>query len=182
MCAAKEIQRIHPYTAATITSVEAWLSEMSVGGWKLRSVKGWRFSFVRCQPAARRYFMYPGFDASRGFFDEYSHARRKYALGSAALERSASIFEVDPRKADRELEACYSRRSRFYRRKYGGVALLLLAFELISCILAYAWGSWIPACILVLPTAYFLSMFLLCVKKGRSAAENRTASNRGEKK
>ena len=165
MCAVKEIQRIHPYTAATITSVEAWLSEMSVGGWKLRSVKGWRFSFVRCQPAARRYFMYPGFDASRGFFDEYSHARRKYALGSTSLRRSDSIFEVDLRKADLELDAFYARRNRFYRRKYGGVALLLLVFALISGILAYAWGSLVPACILVLPTVYFLSMFLLCVKK-----------------
>lgn len=161
----KELRRIHPYTAATIVSVEKWLADMSAGGWKLRSVKGWRFSFVRCQPAPRRYFLFPGFDVSNGFYDEYYHARRKYALGSTALQRSHSIFEVDLRKADPELDACYSRRNRFYRRKYGSVALLLLAFALVSCVLARAWGSWVPACVLALPAVYFLSMFLLCMKE-----------------
>ena len=43
---------------------------MADDGWKRKSVKRWRFSFVKCQRSVRRYFMYLSFDAGSGFVDE----------------------------------------------------------------------------------------------------------------
>lgn len=45
---------------------------MAGAGWKLKSVKRWRFSFVKCQRSVRRYFMYLSLDAGNGFVDEFS--------------------------------------------------------------------------------------------------------------
>ena len=161
MSAERELKRIHPYSAATINHLEKWLSKMSADGWKLKAVKGWHFSFVKCQSSVRQYFMYLSFDASRGFFDEFYQAKRQYSLSNTSLDRSNSIFEVDLRKADQELNNYYIRRNKFYRRKYGSIALLLLMFELLSCFFAKYWGSWVPASILALPTAYFIICCIL---------------------
>ena len=167
MSAEREIQRIHPYSAATINHLETWLSRMADDGWKLKSVKGWRFSFIKCQSSVRQYFMYLCFDSSKGFFDEFYHAKRRYSLRNTSLNRSNSIFEVDLRKADQELNNYYSRRNKFYSRKYGSIALLLLVFELLSCFFAKIWGSWVPAAILALPTVYFIICFVLLIGNTR---------------
>lgn len=167
MSAEQEIHIIHPYSAATINHLETWLSKMADDGWKLKSVKGWRFSFIKCQSSVRQYYMYLSFDASKGFFDEFYHAKRKYSLSNTSLDRSNSIFEVDLKKADHELNNYYYRRNKFYSRKYGSIALLLLVFELLSCFSANNWGSWLPASILALPTIYFIICFVLLIRNTR---------------
>lgn len=161
MSSQKEVTRIHPYTAATIRFVEVWLAHMAERGWKLKSLKGWKFSFTRCQSSVRKYFMYLGFDASKGYYEHYSYVKRTYGLNSSPLDRLDSVFEVDPCKANEELDKYYSQRDRYYCHKYGSVAVLLLVFELGTCILADYWGSWVPACMLILPTVYCVISFIL---------------------
>ena len=123
----------HPYIPAMINHVEKWLTDMSDKGWKLVRKDGWKFYFIKSFKQERRYFMYTGFDASKGFSHEYYRAQKKFAKsGTEINKRTDGVFEVDPCKMDDDFHFYRMIRNKYYRKHYIKLALFSSFFVALS--------------------------------------------------
>ena len=127
------IRKYHFFTPATVIRVEKWLSMMSEKGWRLTSQKGFKFTFISCAPVHREYFIYTGFDSSRGISFDYFMAREKYAIRGNSI-KSNSIFEVNTHLKDEVFEQYVALRNSYYRRHYIGLLLICL-LGTVGCLL-----------------------------------------------
>lgn len=148
MCSNGKVMRktmLHPYTPAMVNYVEKWLTKMSLDGWKLVDKKGWQFCFVRSRKEARHYFIYSGFDASKGISYDFYRAKDIYAKSKADInkrlydvtqinKRVYDIFEVAPCKIDRQFYDYRIMRNRYYRNHYVKLAIFSFVFIALSLI------------------------------------------------
>ena len=120
----------HFYIPAMVNRVERWLSSMSQDGWILTQQKGFRFTFEEQKPAYREYFMYSGFDLSKGFSDQYFWAEKVYRNRKSALRKDPTIFEIDLNRKDGSLEKTIHSRNNFYRNHYIKLLLFVVAITI----------------------------------------------------
>lgn len=138
MITSKKVFR--PCVHGAVRQTERWLSRQAADGWKLIDYRHGVFTFIKAAPFEAAYFMYSDFDTSPGFWSSFYEARKRYGKSkhNSQLNRkeASAIFEIDPAKADRELQLLQSERNRFYCRHY----LFLLLFSVIAFIVfSYGW-------------------------------------------
>ena len=112
---------------------ENWLHQMAEKGWLLVGLKGWLFEFECIKPANKKFFIYSGFDASKGISFDYHSAKVKYAKSSSILnKKDLCVFEVDLKKEDEEFLYYLRSRNRYYMRFYVKQFIFSLFLTLIS--------------------------------------------------
>lgn len=129
-----------PCIHAAVRRIESWLVQQAASGWKLIDYRNGIFTFAKTTPFDAAYFMYSGFNGSRGFRNDFYSARKKYGKNKNKSQlnkdEASDIFEIDLAKADSCLPLLRAMRNRFYMRHY----LLLLLFFVIPCIaFSYGW-------------------------------------------
>jgi len=120
----------HFYIPAMVNRVECWLSKMSETGWALAYRTGCRFTFEKQKPVHREYFMYSGFDFSKGFSDQYFWAEKVYRNRKSALRKDPTIFEIDLNRKDCSIEKTIHSRNNFYRNHYIKLFLFVAAITI----------------------------------------------------
>lgn len=125
---------IHPYTPATINSLEIWLRKKASVGWRLERVHGWIFVFRRCKPYNTRFIGYSSFGTSIGISNDYCASKNRYARNKSTINKSYfPIYEVDINKIDSGLDCFVLMRDKFFLKHY----LMLFFFALSYIILAF---------------------------------------------
>lgn len=67
-----------PCIHAAVRRIESWLVQQAASGWKLIDYRNGIFTFAKTTPFDAAYFMYSGFNGSRGFRNDFYSARKKY--------------------------------------------------------------------------------------------------------
>lgn len=128
----------HPYIPAMVNQVEKWLTEMSCDGWQLVHKDRWKFYFIKSKKQERQYFIYSGFDASRGISYEYYSAKELYAKSGIEINKqSYDIFEVDPSKIDSKFYGYRMMRNKYYKNHYIKLAVFSSVFLLLSLVISF---------------------------------------------
>lgn len=123
---------IHPFIPAMVNIVERWLSRLSSQGLILVDIKGWVFVFEKKPANETEYFIYNGFDASKGFSDDFFRAKECYAKKKSKLNKlNRSIFEVDTTKIDEGFLLLLEMRNQYYKNHY----LILFIMSLLLGVL-----------------------------------------------
>ena len=101
---------------------------MAKSGWLLVGLNGWLFEFEGVKSCDKKFFIYSGFDASRGISFDYYLAKEKYSKKSSRLNKKSSwVFEVDSLKIDEQFFQYLNLRNSYYMNFY----IKLLLFNLI---------------------------------------------------
>ena len=129
---------IHPFIPAMVNDIENWLLEKSNEGLRLVRMKGWMFVFERSQILSTEYFIYIGFDASKGFSNEYYRAKQKYGKRKSKINKyDWSVFEVDPKKIDSDFVTFRILRNKYYKNHYLKLFIFSLFLEILSIIVSF---------------------------------------------
>ncbi len=141
---------ILPHTPAMVNEVEYWLENKAKQGWRLINKKLWVFRFVNCRPYASKYFIYNGFDASKGLSFDFHMAKKKFGKAKTLLNKgNLSVFEVDINKVDQSYCEYKNLRNQFYTAHYLkllfasifflAAAIVLTAINSLLIILVVVW-------------------------------------------
>lgn len=140
---------IHPYVPAMINRIEIWLTVMALNGWTVIDFSGWKFTFEEKAPKKIEYFMYSGFDASRGFSYNYYRAKEQYGNNKAKINKSnTGVFEIDTTKKDNNFNKIRVVRNTYYKTHYVKLLIISLVFCLGALLIVLcepnAWGLLFP--------------------------------------
>lgn len=125
---------IYPYIPAMINRVELWLMSMSLKGYQLINVHGWKFIFKEISPRKIEYFMYGGFDASKGISNDYINAKERYGNRKSKINKQyLDVFEIDEKKKDEDFNIYINLRNRYYFNHY----LKLFIFSILLIVADY---------------------------------------------
>jgi hypothetical protein len=128
---------ILPYIPAMVNEVELWLENQARHGWRLINKKHWVFRFTSCKPYASKYFIYYGFDASKGISFDFYMAKKKFGKAKALLNKgNSSVFEVDINKVDQSYYEYKKLRNHFYTTHYLKLLFASVIFLVVAIILA----------------------------------------------
>lgn len=162
------------YTPAQINSLEAWLRQKALEGWRLIAINRWAFIFESCAPFSGEYFVYKAVDRSKGLYFDYYMAKEKYKKSKSPLNKRYDIaFEVDPCKIDERYPSYKKQRNDYYARHYMGLTLFWLFFSVI--LFAFAGSEDIAFLFFVIgciPFFYSLVSFLTLLSDKKYAREN----------
>ena len=157
-----------PFLPAMVNETEEWLTRMSAQGLELVYMNRWKFVFeLSNKNKENEYFVYSGFDASKGFSYEFYRAKEKYAKKSELKKANCSAFSVDPKKRDDEFEIYRNLRDKYYKRHYLLLLLITLIFGVLSLIASMDDPDFICVpCLLCIAVLYsIVSLCILCKKR-----------------
>ena len=108
-----------PFLPAMVNETEEWLTRKSAQGLELVYMNGWKFVFKTSNKnEENEYFIYSGFDGSKGFSYEFYRAKEKYAKKSELKKANCSAFSIDPKKRDDDFENYRFLRNKYYKKHY----------------------------------------------------------------
>ena len=119
------------------TTIEKWLTQMSLNGFELIYNNGWRFIFIETSSKHREYCMYSGFDASKGIWADYYLTKKLCGNTKSKLSKNAyGIFEIDTKKDKQILYQFKKIRKKHYIKHYFSLFMLTLFFSFILLVLS----------------------------------------------
>ena len=146
---------------------------MARSGLKLKSVNGWKFTFISSEPKERKYFYYSSFGKDKGITYDYLRAKELYALRKSELNKSAfAVFEVDLLKVDEKYDRYVRLRNRYYVNHYRKLTyfwMVMLILCVAVCLIERSVAPYIftvPAVFLLYSLAsHFIMTFYIGGKK-----------------
>ena len=157
-----------PFLPAMVNETEEWLTRKSAQGLELVYMNGWKFVFKTSNKnEENEYFIYSGFDVSKGFSYEFYRAKEKYAKKSELKKANCSAFSVDPKKRDDDFENYRFLRNKYYKKHYLLLLLMTLTFGVISLVVSMYEPEFICVpCLLCIAVLYsIVSLSILCKKR-----------------
>lgn len=161
MAITKEV--LFPYIPALVNRLEKWLTKMSLNGWHLIDVTGWKFRFIKARPTSKYYFSYAFFDLSKGISYDVCRAKTKYSSNRCKFkDKGITLFEVDITKIDDDFESFIRLRNYYYKIHYLKLSIFVFSLCMANLIVSlYTHMLWplflVCSCILV------YSLISLCV-------------------
>ena len=154
----KTVSIIYPYVPAMSNTVERWLKQRTVEGWRLVENNQWRFTFIKCAPYESEYFMYSGFGKSAGLSFDYHMVKMKYGKAKSKINKEHSpICEVDIIKIDMDYTTYKKLRNKYYIKHYLALSLYSLLNLICGWLVVLSYGA-----MLILVVLWFL-IFLYAI-------------------
>lgn len=152
------IKIVRPHIPASVNGTEQWLQNKASDGLRLIQYNHWIFTFQKCRPYHGRYFIYSGFDKSKGFSYDYFRAKKKYQKAKSKLNQTpTTVFEVDINKIDSDYYGYIRTRNKFYFLHYTRLFLFSSFCVIISlCLVLYEIHTWFLLLLCFVPFIYSL--------------------------